>query len=137
MTSVRLVKLFSLQTTLKSIRQKTPLILSSAFQQQTSKRDLTSLTTIQNDASSSSANSRTEGELLLTNLLKERFPNAKTIQVNDISGGCGNMYAIYVESIEFKDMRKVQQHKLINETLKTQIKNNMHGLRILTAVPTQ
>lgn len=44
------------------------------------------------------------------------------------------MYEISVESIEFKGIPIVRQHKMITDTLKTEIKN-MHGLRIHTAVP--
>lgn len=54
--------------------------------------------------------------------------------VVDISGGCGAMYEISVETVEFKGMPRVKQHQLITETLKDEIKN-MHGLRIHTAVP--
>lgn len=76
----------------------------------------------------------TDGELRLTNLLKEKLPNAKTIEVNDISDGCGSMYEVYVEAIEFKNMRIVKQHQLINDVLKSEVKS-MHGIRIFTSVP--
>jgi stress-induced morphogen len=69
----------------------------------------------------------------LTDLLRQRFPKSKLIEVTDISGGCGSMYAIYVETSEFKNLRTVKQHQLVNEVLKQQIKS-MHGLRIQTAV---
>jgi len=77
----------------------------------------------------------TDGEKKLIDMLRKRFPKAKQIEVMDISGGCGSMYAIYVETIEFKNIRTVKQHQLINDVLKAEIKNNMHGLRIQTAVP--
>lgn len=77
----------------------------------------------------------TEGEKKLVDLLRAGFPKAKSIEVVDISGGCGAMYTVYVESEEFKNLRTVQQHKLVNECLKKEIKENMHGLRIQTAVP--
>jgi len=78
---------------------------------------------------------RTEGEEKLIGMLRKRFPLAKAVEDNDISGGCGSMYAIYVETVEFKNMRTVKQHQLINECLKAEIKDNMHGLRIYTAIP--
>lgn len=59
---------------------------------------------------------------------------AKSISVIDISGGCGAMYEIVVESSEFKGISRVKQHQLITDTLKNEIKD-MHGLRIHTAVP--
>ncbi|MBN3273730.1 BOLA3 protein, partial [Polyodon spathula] len=46
------------------------------------------------------------------------------------------MYEIHVESEEFKGKKTVQQHQLVNQALKEEIKA-MHGLRIFTAVPKQ
>ena len=86
------------------------------------------------DTSNSGEKMPTAGEKKLIDMLKQRFPKAKCIEVQDISGGCGSMYAIYVETIEFKNIKTVKQHQLINEVLKAEIKNNMHGLRIQTAV---
>ena len=96
------------------------------------------------------------GEVVLVNILRRRFPKAKTLEVEDISGisnpallyeslqslslifhssgGCGSMYAVFVESSEFAGLSTVKQHRLITETLKAEIKE-MHGLRIQTAVP--
>uniref|UniRef100_A0A672RTF4 BolA family member 3 n=1 Tax=Sinocyclocheilus grahami TaxID=75366 RepID=A0A672RTF4_SINGR len=51
-----------------------------------------------------------------------------------ISGGCGAMYEIHIESDEFRGKRTVQQHQLVNQALKDEIKA-MHGLRIFTDVP--
>lgn len=59
---------------------------------------------------------------------------AKHVSVVDISGGCGAMYEIVVESNEFKGLSRVKQHQLITDTLKTEIKD-MHGLRIHTSIP--
>ncbi len=74
-----------------------------------------------------------EGEKKLISILRTRFPKAKTIEVNDISGGCGSMYEIYVETPEFNDVRMVKQHQMINEILRKEITQNMHGLRIFTS----
>ena len=54
--------------------------------------------------------------------------------MNDVSGGCGAMYEIIVESIEFKGISRVKQHQMITNILKEEIKD-MHGLRIHTNVP--
>lgn len=59
---------------------------------------------------------------------------AKNISVVDISGGCGAMYEIIVESKEFKGISRVKQHQLITNTLRNEIKD-MHGLRIHTSIP--
>ncbi|XP_076990714.1 bolA-like protein 3 isoform X2 [Tamandua tetradactyla] len=78
--------------------------------------------------------SQTEGELKVTRILKEKFPRATAVKVTDISGGCGAMYEIKIESEEFKEKRTVQQHQMVNQALKEEIKG-MHGLRIFTSVP--
>lgn len=59
---------------------------------------------------------------------------AQNISVVDISGGCGAMYEIVVETKEFSGLSRVKQHQLITDTLKTEIKD-MHGLRIHTSIP--
>lgn len=66
--------------------------------------------------------------------LKERFPKASDIKVTDISGGCGAMFDIYVESSDFKGLSIVKQHRIVNDCLKDQIKD-MHGIRIVTSSP--
>ncbi|XP_012890057.1 PREDICTED: bolA-like protein 3 [Dipodomys ordii] len=48
--------------------------------------------------------------------------------------GCGAMYEIKIESEEFKEKRTVQQHQMVNQALKEEIKG-MHGLRIFTSIP--
>ena len=70
-------------------------------------------------------------EIHLINILKENFPSATDIEVHDISGGCGAMYEIFLESPDFKGMRIVKQHQMVTEALKGEIKD-MHGLRIST-----
>uniref|UniRef100_A0AAG5DF41 BolA-like protein 3 n=1 Tax=Anopheles atroparvus TaxID=41427 RepID=A0AAG5DF41_ANOAO len=70
-------------------------------------------------------------EEALRKILESKFPLAKNITVSDISGGCGSMYEIFVETKEFKGLSTIKQHRLITETLKSEIKS-MHGLRIHT-----
>ncbi|XP_006780201.1 bolA-like protein 3 [Neolamprologus brichardi] len=77
---------------------------------------------------------QTNGEVRIAKILKEKFPSASSLKVVDISGGCGAMYEIHIESSEFKGKRTVQQHQLVNQALKDEIQN-MHGLRIFTDVP--
>ncbi|XP_062995071.1 bolA-like protein 3 [Elgaria multicarinata webbii] len=78
--------------------------------------------------------SQTDGEVRVMRVLKEKFPRAAAIKVVDISGGCGAMYEIHIESEEFKEKRTVQQHQMVNQALSEEIKA-MHGLRIFTSVP--
>ncbi|XP_072237351.1 bolA-like protein 3 [Leuresthes tenuis] len=78
----------------------------------------------------------TDGEVRITKTLREKFPLASSLKVVDISGGCGAMYEIHIESSEFKGKRTIQQHQLVNQALKDEIQG-MHGLRIFTDVPKQ
>lgn len=77
---------------------------------------------------------QTEGEVRIVKILREKFPLASSLKVVDISGGCGAMYEIHIESSEFKGKRTVQQHQLVNQALKEEIQG-MHGLRIFTDFP--
>ena len=40
--------------------------------------------------------SGSEGEAKITDLLRQRFSTAAEVQVQDVSGGCGSMYAVQV-----------------------------------------
>ena len=73
-------------------------------------------------------------EQQLIDQLRVKFPNATDIVVADVSGGCGAMFEVFVEAPEFKGMRVVKQHQMVNQALKSEIKE-MHGLRISTAAP--
>ncbi|XP_070201405.1 uncharacterized protein [Littorina saxatilis] len=57
----------------------------------------------------------TDGEKKLIEKLRSRFPGAKSVEVSDISGGCGAMYQISIEAEEFRGKKTVQQHRLVNE----------------------
>ncbi|KAI9294890.1 bola-like protein [Neoconidiobolus thromboides FSU 785] len=78
-----------------------------------------------------STNNLTEGERIIFEKLSEKF-TPKKIEVKDISGGCGSMYSIQLESDSFKGKSLVQQHRLVNEVLKEDIKD-MHGLQLKTS----
>ncbi|KAK3825915.1 MAG: bola protein [Benniella sp.] len=71
-----------------------------------------------------------EGEKHLYSKLFDKFQPSKLV-VEDISGGCGSMYQVEVVSPLFKDLSMVKQHRLVNETLKEEIKG-MHGIRLTT-----
>nr|XP_061795925.1 bolA-like protein 3 [Nerophis lumbriciformis] len=79
---------------------------------------------------------QTDGEVRIAKVLKEKFPLASSLKVVDISGGCGAMYEVHIESSEFSGKRTVQQHQLVNQALKDEIQG-MHGLRIFTDTPKQ
>ena len=60
--------------------------------------------------------------------------NASDVNVEDISGGCGSMYRVEVESPMFSGVSLVKQHRMVNEVLKSEI-TGMHGLTISTRAP--
>ncbi|KAF2277783.1 bola-like protein [Westerdykella ornata] len=53
------------------------------------------------------------------------------LEVQDISGGCGSMYALEIESPKFKGLSVVKQHKLVNSVLAEEIKG-WHGVQLRT-----
>ncbi|KAK0543983.1 hypothetical protein OC846_005706 [Tilletia horrida] len=72
----------------------------------------------------------TDGERQITELLTAKF-KPKTLQVADISGGCGSFYAITLTSKEFKGLSTIKQHRLVNQELK-EIITGIHGLQLRT-----
>lgn len=74
-----------------------------------------------------------EEKLVYDKLTKALGP--KTLQVIDVSGGCGSMFAIDIASDSFKGMPMVKQHKIVNEILKDDIKR-WHGLQLRTQAAT-
>lgn len=81
-----------------------------------------------------SVTAQNNNEENIKTILKKTFPKANLIEIDDISGGCGSMYEIHIESEDFASMRTVAQHKLVTDALKEEVKK-LHGLRIFTTVP--
>uniref|UniRef100_A0A0K0E188 BolA-like protein 3 n=1 Tax=Strongyloides stercoralis TaxID=6248 RepID=A0A0K0E188_STRER len=75
----------------------------------------------------------TKMEETVNKVLKESFPKAIKISTEDISGGCGQHFKIYVESEEFKGKSRIQQHKLVTGALKDYI-SKWHAVTIDTKV---
>ncbi|EOA83191.1 uncharacterized protein SETTUDRAFT_43065 [Exserohilum turcica Et28A] len=71
-----------------------------------------------------------EAELHVFNKIKSELEPLK-LEVQDISGGCGSMYAIEIESPKFKGLTVIKQHKMVNEVLKDEIKS-WHGVQLRT-----
>lgn len=55
-------------------------------------------------------------------------------QVQDISGGCGSMYALDIVSDQFKGLPVIKQHRLVNKVLGEEIKK-WHGVQLKTKAP--
>lgn len=68
-------------------------------------------------------------EKIYTMLDEELHP--RSLVVRDVSGGCGSMFAISIESDKFNGMTMIKQHRLVNQILKTEI-SKWHGLQLKT-----
>lgn len=47
--------------------------------------------------------------------------SATHVEIEDISGGCGQAYEVVIVSAEFEGKRTLQRHKLVNSALKEEI----------------
>jgi stress-induced morphogen len=65
--------------------------------------------------------------------LKETFKPSK-LEVQDVSGGCGSMYALDIVSEQFKGLTTIKQHRLVNQALGEEIKK-WHGVQMKTKAP--
>ena len=71
-----------------------------------------------------------EYELKIYNILQQEL-NPVNLKIKDVSGGCGSMFSIFIESEKFKGLTMIKQHRLVNEILKDEIKK-WHGLQLRT-----
>ncbi|KAG7663209.1 uncharacterized protein J8A68_003291 [[Candida] subhashii] len=53
-------------------------------------------------------------------IIKERL-QATLVQVEDMSGGCGQAFAVIIVSPIFKGKNKLMRHRLVNHALKDEI----------------
>ena len=65
-------------------------------------------------------------------LIKESFPDA-IIEIQDLAGD-GNHYSATVISSKFAGKTKIQQHKMVYDSLKGKMGNELHALSITTEV---
>jgi len=77
--------------------------------------------------------SLTEKEIELRDVLKKQL-EAESVDVVDVSGGCGAMFKINVVSPLFAGKRVLAQHRLVHEALRDHIPD-MHGLTLTTKAP--
>lgn len=71
-----------------------------------------------------------EGELKVFNKIKSEL-QPTSLEVQDISGGCGSMYGLEIVSEKFKGLSVIKQHRLVNEVLGEEIKK-WHGVQLKT-----
>ena len=69
----------------------------------------------------------------MRSLLTEALTPAK-LEIEDVSGGCGAMFVITVESEKFRDKKLLEQHRMVNGVLKEEIKT-IHAINLNTSVP--
>ena len=63
-------------------------------------------------------------------LIKEALPSAK-VKIEDLAGD-GNHYSATVTSSEFSGKSKIEQHKMVYNSLKGKMGNELHALAIKT-----
>ena len=62
--------------------------------------------------------------------IKEALPDAN-VEIQDLAGD-GNHYSATVTSSKFKDKSKIEQHKMVYNSLKGKMGNELHALAIKT-----
>ena len=62
--------------------------------------------------------------------IKEALPDA-IVDVQDLAGD-GNHYSATVTSVEFSGKSKIEQHKMVYNSLKGKMGNELHALAIKT-----
>lgn len=75
----------------------------------------------------------TEAEAAIAKLLVDKL-HPTEILVQDVSGGCGSMYAIEIASDAFKGQTILKQQRMVNAALGDVVKT-WHGVQIRTKVP--
>ena len=63
-------------------------------------------------------------------LIKEAMPDA-TIEIQDLAGD-GNHYSATVTSSQFSGKSKIEQHKMVYESLEGKMGNELHALKLIT-----
>jgi len=66
----------------------------------------------------------------IESLIKETFPDA-IVEIQDLAGD-GNHYSATVTSSQFVGKTKIQQHKMVYNSLKGKMGNELHALALKT-----
>jgi stress-induced morphogen len=66
----------------------------------------------------------------IENYIKEALPSA-TVEIQDLAGD-GNHYSATVMATEFSGKSKIEQHKMVYNSLKGKMGNELHALAIKT-----
>ena len=66
----------------------------------------------------------------IENLIRQALPDA-TIDIQDLAGD-GNHYSATITSSQFSGKSKIEQHKMVYNSLKGKMGNELHALAIKT-----
>ena len=66
----------------------------------------------------------------LENLIAEKFPESK-ISVEDLAGD-NNHYSVTIESSKFNGLTRIQQHKLVYQSLDGLMDAELHAMQLKT-----
>lgn len=92
-----------------------------------------SLRTYSSAAASAETPSMSAAESAIAQLLTDKLsPSALLVQ--DVSGGCGSMYAIDISAEAFRGQTILKQQRMVNAALGEVVKS-WHGVQIRTSVP--
>jgi len=100
-------------------------------------RSFKTISTISNQylkRSFSTASEDVKGNKIRSLLVEQLKP--VSLDVIDMSGGCGSMYRIDIVSEEFKGKSILNQHRQVNAILKD-VMPTLHGLTLNTKAPSQ
>ncbi|KAK0639623.1 bola protein [Cercophora newfieldiana] len=132
--------LSSIASTRQPVLQKfpAPTARSTALQAQ---RSFSATSATQESATASAASSPqltkpselTEGESeVWDTLVRELEPTQLVVQ--DVSGGCGSMYAVDISAERFRGLNMLKQQRMVNSALGELVKQ-WHGVQIRTRAP--
>ncbi|KAH6898217.1 bola protein [Thelonectria olida] len=94
-----------------------------------------SRTLLSADAAAAELPSMTPAESAIAAILSEKLSPTQLL-VQDVSGGCGSMYAIDITSAAFQGQTILKQQRMVNAALGDLVKS-WHGVQIRTKVPPQ
>ena len=77
---------------------------------------------------------QTTGEKHVFSVIESAL-SPRSLQVQDVSGGCGAVYSLNVVAEQFRGLSTLQQHRLVTKALGDEVKK-WHGMQLKTAIPT-
>lgn len=75
-----------------------------------------------------------DAESAIARLLVDALAPVSSVLVQDVSGGCGSMYAIEIAAEAFRGQTMLKQQRMVNAALGDVVKT-WHGVQIRTSVP--